>query len=298
MRLIRRVCAIPTFAFQESPSLNPGTDAAKKFEVASIKLVKECRAPASEGPGREQKGTKKGSIRAVSPGRVHLCADLQEILRSAYVQYPEDRAHPPRAIEGGPAWLESDQYDINAKAEEAADQATVLGPMLRALLAERFQLKVHRETREIPVYDLTVAKGGLKLRSGNCTVIDWTTHPQLPAPGEKPFCGTSEIQGKPTYAQWDLRGAEIAQFTGALGGLVLDRPVIDKTGLVGMFDFHLEFGYDTPGLKMRHPPLPEGDPGGAPSLFAAVQKLGLKLEPAKGSGDYLVIDSVARPPGN
>jgi uncharacterized protein (TIGR03435 family) len=79
---------------------------------------------------------------------------------------------------------------------------------------------------------------------------------------------------------------------------MLDHPVIDKTGLAGRFDFHLEFGYDTPGLKMRHPPLPEGDPGGAPSLFAAVQKLGLKLEPAKGSGDYLVVDSVVRPAGN
>jgi uncharacterized protein (TIGR03435 family) len=296
MKLIRRVCAILTFAGMGIAQSAP--DAAPKFEVASIKLVKEGQTPASEGPGRLQKGAKKGTVRAVSPGRVHVCADLNEILRNAYIQYPEDPAHFPRAIEGGPAWMDSDRYDINAKAEDAADQATLMGPMLRALLAERFQLKVHRETREIPVYDLTVAKGGPKLAQGNCTVVDWTKHPPLPAPGEKPFCGTSEIQGKPTYAQWDLRGAEISQFTGALGGLVLDRPVIDKTGLTGMFDFHLEFGYDTPGLKMRHPPVPEGDPGGAPSLFAAVQKLGLKLEPAKGSSDYLVVDSVARPAEN
>lgn len=272
-------------------------DAPQKFEVASIKLVKECQAPASEGPNKQQKGTKKGAVRAVSPGRVHVCADLQEILRYAYIQYPEDRAHTPSAIEGGPSWLASDLYDINAKAEDGADQAAMLGPMLRALLAGRFQLKVHHETREIAVYDLTVAKGGPKLPRANCTAVDWTKHPPPPAPGEMPFC-TSAIQGQATYAQWDLTGAEVSQFAGTLGGLMLDRPVIDKTGLAGKFDFHLEFGYDTPGLKMRHPPLPEGDPGGAPSLFMAVQKLGLKLEPAKGSGDFLAVDSVARPAGN
>ncbi len=87
----------------------------------------------------------------------------------------------------------------------------------------------------------------------------------------------------------------MATFAERLG--LLDRPVIDKTGIPGMFTFHVEFAFDdsTPGLR----PAPSDEPGGGPSIFTAVQEqLGLKLEPTKGPGDFLVIDSVERPSEN
>jgi uncharacterized protein (TIGR03435 family) len=90
----------------------------------------------------------------------------------------------------------------------------------------------------------------------------------------------------------------MTEFCGTLGGLILDSPVIDKTGVAGMFDFHLEFGYGIPNAKLRLPPAaPPDDPDG-PTIFTAVEKLGLKLERTKGPGEFLIIDHVERPSEN
>jgi uncharacterized protein (TIGR03435 family) len=104
---------------------------------------------------------------------------------------------------------------------------------------------------------------------------------------------------------WDVRGASFLNFS-TFFGIVLDRPVIDKTGITGMFDFHLEFAPDetTAGVASPFAPVggPQGgpsDPAGGPSIFTALQnQLGLKLESAKASGEFLVIDHVERPSEN
>jgi uncharacterized protein (TIGR03435 family) len=127
------------------------------FEAASIKPNLGCG-----GPGR-------GSGGRPSPGRVTLeCAQLRDLILTAYGIYGNGGSANPRGFRmqvlGGPGWIDSDHYDIVAKAEGNTPVATLYGPMLRALLEDRFKLKVHRETREVPVYLLAVAKSGAKLK--------------------------------------------------------------------------------------------------------------------------------------
>jgi len=274
-----------------------------KFEVDSVKLVKDCGEPvAVDGPDKKQKGVRKGGIRAVSPGRLHVCSTVGELIHDGYVVYADRHRPAPRAIEGGPAWIDADLYDINAKADGSARQETMMGPMLRALLEERFQLKIRGETRDVPVYALTVAKSGLKLQrtpKGSCTPVEAGKPLPPRAPGEKPACGSRSLNGKTGAAHLDMVGTSMTGFCGILCGLVLDRTVTDQTGIAGMFDFHLEFGLDSPGLKLHVPAAAASDEPGGPSIFAAVEKqLGLKLEPAKSPGEFLVIDRLERPSGN
>jgi uncharacterized protein (TIGR03435 family) len=159
--------------------------------------------------------------------------------------------------------------------------------MLQSLLADRFGLALHRESREMPVYFLTAAKGGLKLASaeGSCVKPD----PNMPPAGRKlPFCG-SVRSGPAGMDAWKINIKTLASnLSGALG-----RSVIDKTIFQGTFDVHLEFARDQVGT---HPP--ETD-SGAPSLFTAVQEqLGLKLESGKAPVEVLVIDHVEKPSEN
>jgi uncharacterized protein (TIGR03435 family) len=179
--------------------------------------------------------------------------------------------------------------------------------MLRALLEERFKLKIHRETREIPVYALTVAKRGPKLqpfKAGGCLALDFSDPDHSPVPLSKPGQGFPLVceMGRVSDAGYDLYGATMATFCRDISPR-LDRPVIDKTGIAGRFDIHLDLSAADLGL-----PVGPSDPG-APvastepaSVFAAVEmavhKLGLKLERAKGPGEFLVIDHVERPDEN
>jgi uncharacterized protein (TIGR03435 family) len=204
------------------------------------------------------------------------------------------------AIYGGPTWINSDRYDINAKAEDSASLGTMQGPMLRALLEDRFKLRIHRETREVPVYVLTVVKSGSKLqqfKEGSCPPIDLTKPPSPPTPGQTPGC-TSMISGSakgPNMARVFIQAATVDEFSKALG-FVLARPIINKSGIAGLFDFRLEYAIDetTGGTRVA----PAEEPAG-PSIFTAIQEqLGLKLDSAKGPGGRLVIDSVERPSEN
>jgi uncharacterized protein (TIGR03435 family) len=205
-------------------------------------------------------------------------------------------------IKGSPAWVNSDRYVIDAKTEGPTAPEMMRGPMMQALLEDRFKLKIHRESKEIPVYELTVAKGGPKLQpyqEGGCIPRDkWTP----PAPGKNvphSLCGGL---GGP-----NVLGTTLAQFCRNLSN-ISDRDVVDKTGLAGMFDLYFD-------LPPAAPPVGDSAGVGAPAatplppshadsedLFAqfrsALPKLGLKLEPAKGHGDFLVIDHVERPSGN
>jgi uncharacterized protein (TIGR03435 family) len=202
-------------------------------------------------------------------------------------------------LEGGPAWMYSDLYTIEAKAETVLGQAppgkgTMEGPMLRALLADRFKLQVHRGTKLVPAYALIVGKNGPSLQptpEGSCVVAD-NDHPPLPpAPGQPPLplCG---LPGFKDYGL-DFHGVTMAQFCSALSRFA-DRQVIDKTGIPGKFDIRLNVPFQPP---------PQGDPPPDPGevtarIQSALQKFGLKLESAQGPADVLIVDYVERPSGN
>jgi uncharacterized protein (TIGR03435 family) len=208
---------------------------------------------------------------------------------------------------GGPSWITGDGYDIVAKMEgDPAPVAPGTGtdPMqlaLRGLLAERFKLKVHRETREMDIFALVMAKPGgapgpsLKLSTADCAAQAAAARrggpppgpPGPPAPGA-PFCGIFGGPGRLRFG--GLPASQMAQaFSGQSG-----RMVVDRTGLPGSWDFELNFapeGRGGPG----GPDAPAADPN-APSFFTAIQEqLGLKLEPTKGPVEVLVIDSIEHP---
>ena len=178
---------------------------------------------------------------------------------------------------GAPAWAETERWDIDAKTEAK----TTIGHKFAALgflLEDRFHLKVHRETRELPIYRLVVAKGGVKM----IEVKEGETRPHRPSISPQP----SHLQG------W---GCPVAQLADFLSGTYLNEPIVDATGLTGKYDFDLKWTADPTQAYLRDE---AADPAG-PSLFAALQEqLGLKLETAKGPVEVVVIDHVERPAEN
>lgn len=291
----------PTIRAQSTP-LHPAAQPLPSFEVASIKPDKDC--PYLSG------------VRSFSPspGRLEMpCVTLQALIQAAYGTFGDGISinTTPLHMEGGPSWMRSDFYTLSAKADLPVRTEMLAGPMLQALLAERFHLLAHRETREMPVYTLTVGKSGPKMQplvEGACAPLDLSHPPPPPKPGSPPPNVCSVMILGPTAnggMRMDVRGATMTQFAQRLSGR-LDRTVIDKTGIAGMFNFHLEFARDPtmPGQQLPpvlggnapHPP-PSADPG--PNLFGAVQEqLGLKLETATGPAEVLVIDHWERPTEN
>lgn len=120
------------------------------------------------------------------------------------------------------------------------------GPMLQRLLEDRFKVKIHREIKETPVYDLTVAKGGPKLhplREGSCIPTTLPLAPRAPPPAGQKFCRVIIAQGNGPNMTMDAQGLSLSAFSKLLV-LSLDRPVIDKTRITGLFDFQMEYGED------------------------------------------------------
>jgi uncharacterized protein (TIGR03435 family) len=190
-------------------------------------------------------------------------------------------------VVGGPSWVESATFNIEARADSTTPFPT--GPeadermrlMLQFLLADRFKLSVHWDTREAQVYELGIAKGGPKLKAVDASAA--TPRMQV-ALGH--FIGTAE---------------PISQLVRNLSQR-LGRPVIDKTGLSGRYDFELTYTPD-PGQMPAGGLLPQGgaplpDPNG-PSIFAALEEqLGMKLQSARGPVQVLVVDHAEKPSGN
>ena len=214
---------------------------------------------------------------------------LQGLIREAYEV--EDNQ-----ISGAPAWLDSERYDIEAKADKSvADELQKLSfdqrlveyrRMLQALLGDRFQLTLHRETKELPVYALVIAKKGPKLQE---------THP-----------GDNDSTGM-TFGRGLLKGegVPIALLVRHLSQQRLGRPVLDKSGLTGKYDFTLQWTPEENRAPMfkgtrdggQGPDSPPDSSG--PSIFTAIQEqLGLRLESQKGPVEVLVIDHVERPSEN
>jgi bla regulator protein blaR1 len=272
----------PTIQAQGAPANTP------KFEVASIRA---CTDPLNVS----------GSGIHSSPGRLATdCNELLNLIGNAYTAFAdgrEDRNAEPTPVTGGPPWLHSASYDIKATAEGNPSVAMMLGPMMQRLLEDRFHLKIHRETREGPVYFLTVARGGPKLHpftEGSCT--PWSVPPPPLQQGTK-YCG-SMINGiKPSV---ESLGSTLDEFSKTLR-LVVDRPVIDKTGITGRFDIRVEFsraGTELEAIQLKGPSTPS-ETGGPPSIFVAIQEqLGLKLESGRGPVETLVIDHIERPTEN
>jgi bla regulator protein BlaR1 len=255
-------------------------------------------------------GLKKGYGYSSSPGMLNTgCMPLVEasdsfgLIRRAYVRFADGHRNWAGVvpIQGGPAWIRSELYEITAKADGNPTQEMMEGPMMQALLEDRFRLKIRRETREVPVYAITLAPGDLQLRpfqEGSCLPMPFKVPLPAPPAGQQ-YCKV-RVGVRPPDVVLDAQGSTLAEFCQLLD-LALDRPVIDKSGITGKFDIHLEFGID--GSTPRF--LPAGDlarfPGdgkpsrGALPIFSAIQQLGLKLEPTNGPREFLVIDHMERP---
>jgi uncharacterized protein (TIGR03435 family) len=264
------------------------------FEVASVK-------PNRSGDGKVALFFQPG-------GRFNAIGVTLKMLIGAAYGNPQPLMN--LQIIGGPRWIDSDRFDVVAKAE--GDQQpgsngppTEMFAMLRTLLADRFKLVVHNESRELPTYALVLARDdGKRGPQLNPAAVDCAAlrgrggaQPPLPAPGERLPCGIRIAPGNLVGG-----GMGLQQLANALSRMpALNRLVVDRTGLTGTFDFDLKWtpdqippptpGGPPPGL----PPLPPIDPDG-PSLFAALQEqLGLRLESTKGPVEVVVID-VAEPP--
>ena len=205
-------------------------------------------------------------------------------------------------IYGGPDWMNSSGYDIEAKAAGNPNRSEIW-LMLQSLLEDRFQLKVHRETRVLAVYALTTAKSGLKLAKpteGDCVDPAPVKGQRRPGP-----CAYATVAFEPaTGLSVEGRQVAMAEVARVLSA-ILQRPVVDKTGFAEKFDVNLRFGYDpqvTVGIpnpwRQSNPGGP-GDPAGGPSITSALsQQLGLRLEAAKGPVEVLVVDHAERPSEN
>ena len=274
------------------------------FEVASVK-------PSNPNPTGPLAGAPM-----ILPALGRVTAQnvtLRMLVMSAYQKQPFE-------IAGGPEWQNADKFDITAKAEDPNVTTDQMLGLLQTLLVDRFKLKTHMETREVPIYALVMAradgKPGAKLRPSADTCPDFKVQQQqqleaiakgglaalaaAAASGQKQPCSFSSGPAT-TPGGIAIRGSGQAMSTLALVLTQLTgRPVVDKTGLTGLYDFefalgiqtllqmHQELGVSMPGLPAT---LPEG-----PSLMTQLQEeLGLKLDSQRGPGQVLVIDSAEKP---
>ena len=270
------------------PSSTPGAVASiPKWEAVSIK---RCTNATTALQGR-------GAGFSQSPNRqTWNCVPVSTLINVAYSIFASGHSKLPPypvPIERLPSWADSERYTVEAKAEGSPGTGIMRGPMLQALLEDRFALKIRRETREGRVYLMTVAKGGPKLPpfQGACTPIS-LAHP-APIPAGQNSCRAS-FQAKGANQMFDDPGFDMDSFAlwiTRAGGF--DGPLLNKTGLTGYFHFHVEF------LSNRKP----GDPGFTPtndppfpSVFTAMQQqLGLKLEVGQGPREFLVVDHLEKP---
>lgn len=195
----------------------------------------------------------------------------------------------PRAVSGGPAWLDSDHYDIVARTPgEVRPNLNEQMSMIRNLLADRFQLTFHREQKQFPIYTLTVAKGGPRLRES-------TVSPDATPEGPPPLVFVLSPEG----VRLPGRYATIAEMAAVMLRSLFDRPVVDKTGLTGRFDFDLEWTPDETQFNGNAVRVPDAADSAKPDLFAAIQQqLGLRLESTRGPIEALFIDRIERPSEN
>ncbi len=282
----------------ETPARAPGPQstaqsaARLRFDVVSIK---PCKPGAAGGDGS-------------SPGRLHIgCGilagtDNVGLIQVAYNRYASGQLTSEKMlpIEGGPDWIHSERFEIGAKAEGQPTIQMMQGPMMRTILEDRFKLRIHRESRQGPVYELAPGKGSTKLKplqEGICIpVVLGGALPLVPA-GRHLCSRMVSPRGR-----IDIEGGTLEELADLLG-MVLDRPVIDKTGITNKFAIHLAFSPEDSAAPRPVTAEPGASaavgPTDAPGIFQAIQEqLGLRLVPARGPVDELVIDHVERPSAN
>ena len=239
---------------------------------------------------------------SVSSNRIMLnCKPLEGLANIAYNIMATGKRDLLNAqatrIEGFPDWARSERYAIEAKAEKSPGQS-MMGPMLQTLLEDRFRLKVHEETREGKVYILSVATGGPKMTTpppGGCTTVDYRyqdDNPFVPSPPPTNPCPQSNGGQGPNRAIDDWMNMNTLIFLlGQRAGL--DAPLLNKTDLTGAWHVQLQWANQTLSPATQETDAPLG-----PSIFTAVQKLGLKIEAGKGPRQFLVFDHAERPSEN
>jgi uncharacterized protein (TIGR03435 family) len=258
------------------------------FEVASIKSGRSDRPQGFSTVG--------GRFTATS-------VPLKQVMRRAYAP-SVGRSLLRDQIEGGPSWVTDAPFDIEAIAEsDSRPTVDQLWSMVRALLEDRFQLKIHREQRQMPVYDLVVIKNEKLRLSQDQTPVD-PNAPRITTPGSAPPRGGFRMMGRPSATgplTLTISGnaVRIEEFISILQQY-LDRPVIDKSGLGGLYDVELQFemASGVPLSSTGTPPAPVAAEPGTANIFTAIQDLGLKLDGSRGPVEVIVIDSVEKPSEN
>jgi uncharacterized protein (TIGR03435 family) len=265
--MVRRF-AVAALAFSTSAILAQSPAPRPKFDAFDVATVKPVDSDAKSGRFITMQGTNRF---------VEKDYTLKLLIAAAYDLNP-------RTISGGPAWIGTDHYDILAVTPgdvrpDHDEQMT----MLRSLLADRFKLTFHREPKVFSIYQLELAKNGPKLKESTARPDD----PVVVGPGV-------------VYPQRIVlpgRNATMGNFVSLLQRAVLDRPVVDKTGLPGRYDFDLDWAPDETQFGGDVPPATAA--ATSPPLFEAIQQeLGLKLEATKGPVDALVVDTAERPAAN
>jgi uncharacterized protein (TIGR03435 family) len=254
-----------------------------EFEVASIKPA------APDARGMYIRTTPGGTLTITN-------MSLKEIMVLAWrVQ--------PYQIEGGPAWISSAHFDISAKPENKPKDGD-LPLMLQALLADRFQLKIEHQTKDLPIYALVLARKDGKLgpkltesQEGGCTKPDPNNPPPPRETGKAPprNCG-QQMMSPRSLTAFQVPLENICPMLGR----ILGRTVVDKTGLKGNYDISMEWAPDDAQQATLPPDAPRPDTdASASSIFTAIQEqLGLKLESQKGPVEMLVVQKAEKPSGN
>ncbi|MGA2651750.1 MAG: TIGR03435 family protein [Terracidiphilus sp.] len=235
------------------------------FDVATIKPSQ---------PGRQGKGFgfQAGHFRTIN-------TNMNDLIAFAYGLHSKQ-------IVDAPAWFGTDLFDIEAKPDtEGRPSLKQMGIMVQKLLTERFQLKFHHDTRELSVYAITVAPGGPKMTKTTSAVTDQQAFF---------FRGLGDLT---------VRNMDMKSFASWMQNGVMDRPVVDQTGLTDRYDFPLKWTPDDSQFVqfrgVAAPPAPTEDPNAPPSLYTAVtEQLGLKIGPAKLPDDVIVIDHAEKPSAN
>ena len=260
--------AANTHAFSQTPT----------YDAVSIK-------PNKSGSGNTSTNSHADTFQATN-------VSIKQLLVSAY-------GIREGLISGLAAWAESARYDIHAKISDYDPALTrdhtpeqsrrLFQAMLAVMLEERFHVKVHTELKTIPIYELILAKDGLKLKpSPPATAL--TSEQTSAAPKADLGRGGLSFRASNSTVEINARAVTLSSLADSLSDM-LDRTVSDKTGVTGEFDLHLRFTSD----NAAQPPLDDAPP----FLFTAIQEqLGLKLQPAKGPVDTLVLDHVEQPTEN
>jgi uncharacterized protein (TIGR03435 family) len=233
------------------------------FEVATIKPSK----PGQPGKGYTMRGKQV----------LTLNTSVDDLITFAYDLHPKQ-------IVGAPAWMESERFDVTGEPDQPGrPNLRQMKVMIQKLLADRFKLTFHNEKKELSAYAIVLGKGGSKL---------------TPSEGDPNGLPTLMF---PKLGMLPGRNATMTDFAQVMQGAVLDRPVVDQTGLKGRFDFTLTWTPDPTqfvGMGVKVPP-PADDPTAPPDLFAAFQQqLGLRLEAVKTPVSVLVVDKVEKPSEN